>query len=281
MKAFAYNIDAPISGTDQIGDLAVGFPDNYTDNPQFWGGADDTTGYIIAASVPDNSQPTPIPGVTASVCFFGTGYTEAEFIFLANNISGQDFASGFDASNWLTTNGYWSNWSNFGSLGFQWMTMTSISDANAAGIGQNSVTIAITQSEGGMQIENPGMYNATTFPEEYGVPVDGIQIRNTTDGVFTATFSSPVTDALVAFASVGNPGLQVPVQVSAPFTPIWHQPGTTTYQNASGPTQYTQFTGQEGFNIIRIDGTVTTVSFTYTVEEFYCTICFGFVDQNT
>jgi hypothetical protein len=110
------------------------------------------------------------------------------------------------------------------------------------------------------------------------VPISGDQIRNTTTGVFTATFSQPVTDPLVAFASVGNPGLQVPVVVSAPFTPIWAE--ATTYQNPSGPTQYTQFTGQEGFNIIRIDGTVSSVSFTYTVTEFYCTVCFGFVDQN-
>jgi hypothetical protein len=129
-----------------------------------------------------------------------------------------------------------------------------------------------------MQTENPGMYSASTFPETYGVPITGDQIRNTTTGVFTATFSQPVTDPLVAFASVGNPGLQVPVQVSAPFTPIFGV--DTTYQNASGPTQYTQFTGQEGFNIIRIDGTVTSVSFTYTVTEYYCTVCFGFVDQN-
>jgi len=472
MKDFAYNTGSPIYGTDQIGDLAVGTANgdyNYTNNPQFWGGADDTTSYIIAASVPANDQPTfvtdylyldpsfkgagitlingnqtasqtsnenyvsvlgtraiessdrvmfsvwvaqyligsdPIIGIgtrsmiyngdpgssfpgndgqsmgyrgsdgtifyngsiyasdlpifgdddiidfvidnntnsmwvrvngglwnnnpsadpetggngieiiggtfypvlcpggggrlsiqntaaygtpnnfeflgeeTASVCFFGTGKTESEFIYLANTLSGEDFANGNEAGQWLVDNGYWSNWSRFGSSGFQWMTMTNISDATAAGIGQNSVTVAITQSEGGMQIENPGMYNATTFPEEYGVPVSGIQIRNTLEGVFTATFSSPVTDALVAFASVGNPGLQVPVQVSAPFTPIWHEPGTTTYQNASGPTQYTQFTGNEGFNIIRIDGTVTEVSFNYTVPEFYCTICFGFVDQN-
>ena len=29
-----------------------------------------------------------------------------------------------------------------------------------------------------------------------------------------------------------------------------------------------------------IAGTVTSVSFTYSVTEFYCTVCFGFVDQN-
>jgi hypothetical protein len=122
------------------------------------------------------------------------------------------------------------------------------------------------------------MYSANTFPETYGVPITGDQIRNTASGVFTATFSQPVTDPLVAFASVGNPGVQVPVISTLPFTPIWGV--ATTYQSAVNATQYTQFTGQEGFNIIRIDGTVSEVSFIYTVTEYYCTVCFGFVDQN-
>jgi hypothetical protein len=165
------------------------------------------------------------------------------------------------------------------SLGFQWMTINSVTSSTASGIGQNNITIAVTQSKGGMQVESSGMYDGTTFPQEYNVPVSGTQIRNTSDGVFTATFSQPVTNPLVAFASVGNPSTPVPVIVSAPFTPIWEL--DTTYQNPVNGTQYTQFTGTEGFNIIRIDGTVSSVSFNYTVTEFYCTVCFGFVDQNS
>ena len=163
--------------------------------------------------------------------------------------------------------------------------MTSVADSTAAGIGQNNVTVAITQSGGGMS-EHSGMYGATNFPAEYGVPVTGNQIKNTQAGIFTATFSAPVTDALVAFASVGQGGTPVQVQVRdensapKPFTPIWESSGETTYQNPVGATQYTQFTGEEGFNIIRIDGTMTSVTFNYTVSENYCTVCFGFVDQN-
>jgi hypothetical protein len=159
------------------------------------------------------------------------------------------------------------------------MTINSVTSSTASGIGQNNITIAVTQSKGGMQVESSGMYDGTTFPQEYNVPVSGTQIRNTSDGVFTATFSQPVTNPLVAFASVGNPSTPVPVIVSAPFTPIWEL--DTTYQNPVNGTQYTQFTGTEGFNIIRIDGTVSSVSFNYTVTEFYCTVCFGFVDQNS
>ena len=134
--------------------------------------------------------------------------------------------------------------------------------------------------------EHGGMYQPQYFPSEYGVPTSGKQIANTKAGIFTAVFSQPVTDALVAFASVGSPGNPVPVQVldeigaPKPFTPIWASGGETTYQNPVGSTQYTQFTGAEGFNIIRIDGTMSGVTFNYTVLEYYCTVCFGFVDQN-
>jgi hypothetical protein len=167
---------------------------------------------------------------------------------------------------------------SFGSSGFQWMNINSVTSSTASGIGQNDITISIIQDGGGME-SHQGMYSATTFPEEYGVPLSGTQILNSQAGIFTATFSQPVTDALVAFASVGQPGTPVPVQVSTAFTPVWGI--DTTYQNSISGTQYTQFTGEEGFNIIRIDGTVTTVTFNYTVSEYYCTVCFGFVDQNT
>jgi hypothetical protein len=167
--------------------------------------------------------------------------------------------------------------------------MLSIDSTTASGIGQNNITVAITQSGGGM-FEHSGMYNPSAFPAEYGVPSIGKQIGNTQAGVFTAVFSSPVTDALVAFASVGQAGTPVTVLVldefgaPKPFTPIWASGGETTYQNivGTGPEfQYTRFIGEEGFNIIRIDGEITSVTFNYTVSENYCTVCFGFVDQNT
>ena len=167
--------------------------------------------------------------------------------------------------------------SNFGSSGYQWMTINSVTSSAASGVGQNGITISIVQTGGGMGSIN-GMYAAGVFPAEYGVPSGGTQIQNTRSGTFTATFGQPVRDALVAFASVGNPSVSVPVQVSTPFTPIWGI--DTTYQNPVNASQYSQFTGREGFNIIRIDGTFTSVSFNYAVSEFYCTVCFGFVNQN-
>jgi len=180
--------------------------------------------------------------------------------------------------------------SDFGSSGFQWMTMNSVTESAAAGIGQNNITVAITQSGGGMFLHT-GMVAGSLFPAEYGIPLGGNQIANTQAGVFTAVFSSPVTNALVAFASVGQANGTVPVQVldengaPKPFTPIWSSNDTvpntqTTYLNQVSSTQYTQFVGEEGFNIIRIDGTMSSVTFNYGAAEYYCTVCFGFVDQN-
>jgi len=163
--------------------------------------------------------------------------------------------------------------------GYQWMTMNSVSSSSASGTGQNGITVSISQSGGGMA-SHSGMYSSNLFPSTYNIPTSpAVTIKNTAAGVFTATFSQPVTNPLVAFASVGNPGLPVPVIVSTAFTPIWTYTGTpgwtTTYDLANN-----KFTGAEGFNIIRIDGTVTSVSFNYTVSENYATMAFGFEDQN-
>ena len=140
---------------------------------------------------------------------------------------------------------------------------------------------SVSQSRytGGGMASNPGMYLGSRFPAAYNVPQTTTTIRNTAAGIFTATFSQPVTNPLVAFASVGRPDLPVPVIVSRPFTPIWTDsatPGWTTTYDLPNNT----FTGSEGFNIIRIDGTFTSVSFNYTVAENYCTVAFGFEDQN-
>jgi hypothetical protein len=118
------------------------------------------------------------------------------------------------------------NFSPPNNSGYQWMTISSSSGTSAAGTGQNGITVSISQPGGGLGIE-PGMYASNRFPATYNVPTTGNQIKNTRSGVFTATFSQPVTNPLVAFASVGNPSNPVPVIVSSPFTPIWTDNATS------------------------------------------------------
>lgn len=59
-RPFAYNIGAPIAGTEQVGSLAVGYPTAGFVGIPWWNGPDEELGYVIAQSVPGNTQRTPV-----------------------------------------------------------------------------------------------------------------------------------------------------------------------------------------------------------------------------
>ena len=115
-RPFAYNPGTSIPGTEQVGSLAIGAPTSgITNNPPFWNGPDEELGYVIAAPVSGNTQPTEIPGVFASLGFYRTnGFSDSDFIDWAQAVSStygtpQTFSSASDASNWLTNNGFWNS----------------------------------------------------------------------------------------------------------------------------------------------------------------------------
>jgi len=115
-RPFAYNSGSLIPGTEQVGDLSIGYPiSGFTNNPQYWNGPNEELGYVIARAVSGNTQPTPLSGVTASVGFFRTaGFNDSSFIQLSEYISRkystpQTFSSATEASIWLTNNGFWNS----------------------------------------------------------------------------------------------------------------------------------------------------------------------------
>ena len=61
-RPFAYNPGAPIAGTTQVGDLAVGTPTNgfASTGLEWWNGPGEGSGWIIARPVPGDTQPTPV-----------------------------------------------------------------------------------------------------------------------------------------------------------------------------------------------------------------------------
>ena len=110
-RPFAYNPSlSPIPGTTQVGSLSIGAPTSgFTNNPQYWNGPDEDLGYVIAQSVPSDSQPNPV-GIPAAVGFFRSNtLTDNSFLELAEVVAGQTFSSLNDATTWLTNNGYWTN----------------------------------------------------------------------------------------------------------------------------------------------------------------------------
>ena len=112
----AYNPGPSISGALQVGTLSIGSPTSgFTDNPRYWNGPDEDLGYVIAQSVPSNTQPTPFSGITASVGFYRSEFkTEESFIVVAEYIALSDgdpqtFVDGEAANLWLNANGYWTS----------------------------------------------------------------------------------------------------------------------------------------------------------------------------
>ena len=115
-RPFAYNPspNPTISGTTQVGDLAVGTPTSgFTNNPTFWNGPDEDLGYVIAYPVSGGTHQTPISGVTAYLGFKGTKnmtnpFSASTFLELVNSYIPSPpgpFTSATEASIFLTTNG--------------------------------------------------------------------------------------------------------------------------------------------------------------------------------
>ena len=72
-RPFSYNPGTSIPGTEQVGSLSVGSPTSgFTNNPQFWNGPDEDLGYVIAAPVSGDTQPTPL-SLTWDPNYAGTG----------------------------------------------------------------------------------------------------------------------------------------------------------------------------------------------------------------
>lgn len=113
---FAYNTGSAISGTLQVGSLAVGTSgQNYSARPgniTWWMGPDENIGYVIAKPISGSNQPTPVAGISASVGFNRSlDLTDGSFITLTNKVFNQNFSNASSASNWLTSNGYWNSYS--------------------------------------------------------------------------------------------------------------------------------------------------------------------------
>ena len=110
----AYNTGSTISGTEQIGDLAIGTTSqDYSSNiggVKWWASPDLDLQYVIGYVDLSGTHPNPISFTPCYIGFWGCGNkTENSFIDLCNFQFNQNFTSGNDAKVWLNGNGYWTN----------------------------------------------------------------------------------------------------------------------------------------------------------------------------
>lgn len=115
-RPFAYNTGSPISGTDQIGDLAIGtdltqpYAANYG-GVQWWEGPDEDLGYVICKPISAGDQPNPV-GIPCYIGFERSdALTDQSFLNLANVVfPGNNFPSASNAKTWMNANGYWTSY---------------------------------------------------------------------------------------------------------------------------------------------------------------------------
>jgi len=115
-RPFAYNTGSTISGTEQIGSLAIGVDAlDYSEQPggvQWWNGPDEDLGYVIALPNTSGTQPNDL-GIPAYVGFeMSELKTEESFVSLVNQLFNQSFTTGNECKTYLNNNGFWTSWVN-------------------------------------------------------------------------------------------------------------------------------------------------------------------------
>ncbi len=147
---------------------------------------------------------------------------------------------------------------------FHYATYSSIAGNNAIG-SINGVGFTYTSSS--PVTTTSGMYSHGTFPAQYNVPNVNPTIQNTQVTNNTLSFDTPIPNPVLVFSSVGNPGNAVPIVFGQPVEVLFSQ-GITV----NSPTQ---ITGTEGYAVVRVKGTYSSITFQYTQAEVYANFAFG------
>ena len=122
------------------------------------------------------------------------------------------------------------------------------------------------------------LYSHSFVPAEYNVP-NSTSIRNEQVTGNTITFDTPVENPMFVFTSVGSSAHIVPVRFNKDIQVLWGDSNWPTgYVTVDG---LRQFTGHEGFVVVRVPGTHSSVSFEYTTAENYANFTFGYAVPTT
>lgn len=222
-RPFARNTGSPISGTEQIGNLAIGMPDAgfSATGLKWWNGPDEDLGYVIAEENPAGQSGAD--GQTAYLGFYRTASLDNnEFLALAQYVSGQTFASASAANTWLNSNGYWTSWvdnvpallaeldaSDTNSYPGTGTTWTDLIGSNDGTLNEGSGTITWSNTSGGTtaggsfslsggtntRIQFADTNDISLSTTEYRSFVLWMRVNNTLFGSFRATIMEKMSAA--------------------------------------------------------------------------------------
>jgi len=199
-KPFTYNNGSTLSGSEQIGDLAIGLiPQDYSSNPggkKWWMGADEDNRYVIGKDVPTEDWPTPVPeGDIGSVRFWATSTEDdSEFIDLTNRIENQTFTTTSECTNWLTTNGYWTNYNEAKGVAIQSSSLNSLT--NLSGLTPLFYQAVYNESNSDFYIANkvnqssvrvPAVINGNDIPYSGSEAKQGVKYFLQTSSIYPTT----------------------------------------------------------------------------------------------
>jgi len=164
---------------------------------------------------------------------------------------------------------------------YNWTTWSSQTGNTVNGtltFGTQTVNITYTGETEFTQLNNTG-YNYYTPASTYvnGPTTSDMIAIDGTATTHTITFSSPVTNPVMAIVSLGQPGLGTVYNFDAPFT-ILNQGsgipygGCATCLSGSGTDS---LTGTEGDGIIEFAGTFSSLSWTGANPEYWNGFTFG------
>jgi gliding motility-associated-like protein len=156
---------------------------------------------------------------------------------------------------------------------YTWVNWSVIQPKVALGTitsGGQTINVTVRHDAGGLS-QTGNISNGANFPVAYGLAVNGATLASQNIGTISVSFSQPVGAPAIAYASLGNSNLGVPVTTSIPFKTEWA--GMNTVYNSPN-----QFTGSDGYNIVTLKGNVSNFTLQHSVFENYYNIIFGLKD---
>lgn len=207
-RPFAYNTGSTISGTIQLGDLAIGVdPLDYpggVGGVRWWNGPDEDLGYIICRSNLNGNQPNP-DNDPAYIRFLRSKLkTEDSFVNLTNTVFGQSFTNGNDCKSYLDSNGYWSSWINTSPTPTPTQTITPTITVTPTKTTTPTVTPTntVTPTKTPTPTPSPVTSSAVTFSQTF---TSGVSPGTTIENAWT-TFRGQLTGTYTKFDFTSSNG---------------------------------------------------------------------------
>ncbi len=149
------------------------------------------------------------------------------------------------------------------SSNFQWSGIPTLSGNTATGsIGNANYTYTSS-----VPVATTGdIFNHGIFPSSYGIP-NTTSIQNSFISNNTLAFDRVIRDPVLVFASIGSGGNIVPIRFGSPIEVLW----------STAVTQINSYEirGEEGFAIVRLNGSFSQITFDYLANEGYVNFYFG------